>query len=245
MRVSDWRRAADKDELSALSFMLLQWNVVKPNYDEWADAVEGAVSCAMSLMAQRKNDIQALHEDALTAQLTGYLECLGLEARSARVGGNCDVTVRYGTTYLWLGEAKIFTGVSPVWDGYLQLTTRYRTELTRHSRGGMLLYCYKEPAAPLLAEWRATLTEQVEGIQIRDGVIELSFRSNEPVEPGVAPYQVTHFAFPLFHEPKDRKIKLKATARKSGSDAKKAANSTRRSKTPPPQKKAVARAPKK
>lgn len=225
MRVSEWHKLAAQDEAATLRQMLFQWDVRTPTYVEWADAVEGALSFIMRIMAQQKNDIQGLSEDALTAQVTGNLRCMGLEANSARVGGNCDVTVRYGENYLWLGEAKIFNGVAHVWGGYLQLTTRYRTEVLEHSRGGMLLYCYKGPAPPLLEEWRATLCAQVDGISTVDGSRQLSFCSEERTQSGATPYCVTHFVIPLFHEPKDHLVKLTGEALKAGREAKKKAAS--------------------
>lgn len=222
MRIAELRHMAAGNERDALSFMLFQWDVNPRPYEEWADAVEGAMSFIAGLLAVRRNDLQDLGEDALTAMITAGLECIGLDASSSRVGGNCDVTIRFRGQYLWLGEAKIFNGVAHVWGGYQQLVTRYRTELQSHSRGGLLLYCFKGAAGPLLASWRAALSVQVAGIATQDGSKQLSFCSQEPIADGECAYTVTHFAFPLFHDPQDGKTKLSPEAFEAAREAKKA-----------------------
>lgn len=221
MRLSDLREFSAHSPQDSLRFMLFQWRVSRPSYADWADAVEGCIEFSMQQMSIRKNDIQDMSEDALTALLTSNLSCFGLNAASARVGGNCDVTVGYDS-YLWLGEAKLFTGVAHVWDGYLQLTTRYNTGLVEHGRGGMLLYCYKDSAGKLLAEWRAVLGEQLDGICIEDGARELTFLSDQSSPATGGNYRVTHFAFPLHHAPSDGKVKLSAAAMAAGREAKRA-----------------------
>lgn len=220
MRLSEWRGLSSQSPQDVMGFMLFQWSVQRPTYSDWADAVEGCIEFSMRQMAIRKNDIQDLSEDALTAQVTSNLSCFGLAAIAARVGGNCDVTVSYDD-YIWLGEAKLFTGVQHVWGGYLQLTTRYNTGLEQHSRGGMLLYCYKASAARLLAEWRAVLGEQIPEIAIEDGQRELTFLSGEGSPATGLEYRVTHFAFPLYHAPLDGKVKLSVAALAAGREAKK------------------------
>lgn len=222
MRLSDWREAFSGSPQDELRFQIFNWKLEKPSYLQWADAVEGCLEAILGQMATKKNDIQDLSEDALTAQVTTNLTCFGLQATSARVGGNVDVAVSYADEYIWLGEAKIFTGVAHVWNGYLQLTQRYSTGLAAHSRGGLLLYCYKERADALLAEWRATLGEQLQGVLIGDGARELTFVSADNSLATGQPYSVTHFAFPLHHSPQDGKIKLSPKAFAAGRKAKRA-----------------------
>jgi hypothetical protein len=221
MKLSEWKEALSHSPQDALRFQLLLWKFDRPSYDKWADAVEDCLESIMRQMAAKKNDIQDLSEDALTAQVTTNLTCFGLNATSARVGGNVDVSVSYADGYLWIGEAKIFTGVAHVWDGYLQLTRRYSTGLLTHSRGGLLLYCYKEHADELLAEWRAVLTAQVDSISISDGSRELTFLSADDSIATGQLYSVTHFAFPLHHNPVDGQIKLKSSAMAAGQKVKK------------------------
>ena len=220
MRVSDWKAILSVNPSDALRLQILMWKVDRPSYESWADAVEGCIEHVVRNMAIKKNDIQRLTEDALTAQVTTGLSCFGLNATSGRVGGNVDVVISYADEYIWLGEAKIFTGGAHVWDGYQQLTTRYNTGLDVHSRGGILLYCYKDRADVLLAEWRATLNVQCEFAALSDGKLELTFLSKEDCRGTGKPYSVTHFAFPLLHDPQDGKIKLSPAASAAGRRAK-------------------------
>lgn len=204
----------------ALQCCLVLWRFNRPTYDEWVGLVERAIAFEVAQMAQRRNDLQELGEDALTALLVIALNSLGLRASSAVVNGNCDVVVEYADDYQWLGEAKLFTGVTVIWKGYLQLTTRYAAGLPNQSKGGMLLYCFKESAATLLSEWREVLNTSVPHANIQDGELPLTFRSEDICASSGLALGLLHFAFVLFHSPQENKIKLSKDAMKAGTKAK-------------------------
>lgn len=217
--IEDFRRFSKGNSADALRFRLMFWKLDPPSYAEWSDLVENAISHEVSRISMRKNDLVDLSEDALTSVLVLALEALGLQASSSRVGGNCDVTIFYRDDYLWIGEAKIFSGVAHVWDGYQQLTTRYATGMPSHNRGGMLLYCQKARATELLAEWRAALRAEVPDADDRDGSLPLTFVSTSRYLTHEMPMTVTHFAFPLFHDPQDGEVKLSKASFKAGREA--------------------------
>jgi hypothetical protein len=223
--IQDLKAMVDDGGPDALRCSLLFWKFDRPNYTDWATLVEKTISYEVSLIAKRRSDLNALGEDALTAVLVVALEAIGLQATSARVNGNCDLTVSYDN-YLWLGEAKLYTGAAHVWGGYLQLTARYSTGLPNQSRGGMLLYCVKDTASVLLAEWRAVLSEQVQDANARDGALPLTFISADVCASSGLPLELVHFAFPLFHVPTEDSIKLSPEALRAGRAAKKSARET-------------------
>lgn len=224
MRLSELRQIASEEGGPAeLRFALFNWKFQRPSYEEWASSVEASIKYVMTQMAKRKGDLQGLGEDQLTATVTTALTCFGVDARSARINGNCDVTIEQDADYVWIGEAKLYTGITHVWGGYQQLVTRYATGLPHHCRGGMLLYCYKGSADVLLAEWRATLQEQLKSTQFRQSPDALSFVSEEPSQATGLPLVVTHFAFPLFHQPMEKVAKLTKAARDAGRKVKRAA----------------------
>lgn len=220
--IKDLRARADSSPITKLQFQLLMWKVDKPAYAEWVGLVESAISVQVTEVSKHRNHLQDSGEDAITSTLVIGLECLGLTASSAMVNGNCDVVVRFDD-YLWLGEAKIFTGASVVWGGYLQLTQRYATGLPTQNSGGMLLYCFKDSADVLLTEWRAVLEVQVEGSDPKDGDHPLTFRSKDASSSSGLTLDILHFAFPLLHQPQEDEVKLTAKALEAGRAAKKAA----------------------
>lgn len=215
--------AAAGSEADVLRCTLFLWRFDKPSYDVWSGLVEKVISYEVSKISQKRADLNDLNEDALTAVLVIALESIGLQASSARVNGNCDVVIGYNDEYTWLGEAKLFTGVSHVWGGYLQLTTRYSSGLPNHNRGGMLLYCQKDNASVLLGEWRATLRAQLGRSDDTDGVLPLTFTSSDMCASTGLELKLTHFAFPLYHAPQENIIKLSKHALSAGQIAKKEA----------------------
>lgn len=220
-------KAALVSDSDQLRLALLLWKVNKPTYEQWVDLVESAVAYEVRQLTGRRSDLHDLSEDALTAVLVIALGSLGLSATSTYVNGNCDVKIDYADEYVWLGEAKLFNGVSHVWGGYLQLTSRYATGMPGQNAGGILLYCVKASAGELLAEWRGALTSKVGHADATDGRLPLTFASKEVCASTGLPLSLTHFAFPLFHSPQEDVIKLGrpdfAAGRRSRDVAKKAA----------------------
>jgi hypothetical protein len=217
--LDDLRERAERSIPDKIRFKLSMWDFEKPSYEDWANLVEDAIDVSMREIAQRKNSFSESDEDTITSVVVIALRMLSFSAASEVVNGNCDLSISYGD-YLWLGEAKIFTGLTAVWGGYLQLTQRYATGLPQHSRGGMLLYCKKDGANALLAEWRAALAAQVSHSATRDGRYVLSFASSDIVSTTGLGIDLMHFAFPLLHEPKEETLKMSKAALAAGKKAK-------------------------
>lgn len=218
--LDELRTRADESAVSKLQFQLLLWKFTRPSYDAWADLVEESISFQISEIAKHRHNFRESKEDTITSTLTIALTSLGLSAASAVINGNCDVTVKFDS-YLWLGEAKIYTGVAVVWGGYLQLTQRYATALENQNRAGMLLYCQKDSAVDLLAEWMATLAEQMKSSDIAPGSRHLTFLSSDTAQSSGLPIRIIHFAFPLYHNPTEDDLKLSDAAFEAGKLAKK------------------------
>lgn len=212
-------RSGGSDGLRA---SLLLWKFNRPTYGRWTELVEQALVYEMQQISQRAHNFQDAGEDAITATLVIALRSLGLNADSAVVNGNTDVSIRYTDDYIWLGEAKIFTGVSVIWGGYLQLTKRYSVALPSQDRGGMLLYCFKDSASALLSEWRAALAAQVPHSNVRDGDMPLMFRSEDVSPSSGITLNLAHLAFPLLYKPEDD-AKLSPAAFEAGKKAKREA----------------------
>jgi hypothetical protein len=193
-----------------------------PGYDEWADLVEEAVYNELQYMVENRHSLQKTTEDGLTVGLVRGLDNIGLNAVRRVVGGNCDVVVSLGQ-YNWIGEAKINTGVSKVWGGYLQLVSRYADGIRNNHRGGMLMYCLDVEAAPALQEWRVLLGQEVSDSNIQDGPYPLTFRSTATLDVSGRPYSICHFAFPLKYTPLEGIVVPKKESYTAGAAAKKQA----------------------
>lgn len=183
---------------------LLLWKFERPTYDDWASSVEEVVFGQIAVLARKSHLLQGLSEDQLTAFLILSIEGLGLTATSQVVNGNCDVVVSFDRTYMWIAEAKIFKGVGSIWEGYLQLSTRYATSLPGSSRGGMLVYCFSQDAASQCIKWRGHLAKMDGGCSVKLSEHPLVFSSESNGPNTGLPFKVAHFVFPLFHRPLDK-----------------------------------------
>lgn len=215
---ADAERGTAADRLAFAHFM---WKYKAPPYEEWVVHVEEAIYLQILNMAGFKNYLKDHKEDGLTVQVIQGLRMLSLDAHMAMVNGNCDVTIRY-MDYLWLGEAKIARSVSVVWEGFLQLTTRYATGMPGQTSGGMLIYCTEGSSEDFMRSWRDTLSVELNSATFQEhGSIRSSFWTQHASQVTGSPLKLIHMPFPLFHQPLDGKRKLSpaalAAAKKGGS----------------------------
>lgn len=142
--------------------IMLDWDKLQVagthTYQAFADIVEAAVDWALKQLAQNPKDCQPRSENSLTESVVAALRGMGFQTEfDGTVGGHCDIIVRYGTLYSWLGEAKIYSSYTWLLKGYLQLSTRYSTGLENEGRGGMLIYFKSPDVAGTMKNWAAAL----------------------------------------------------------------------------------------
>lgn len=149
---------------------------------------------------------QGEKEDRLTIEIVNQMRSLGYQAEhDAKVGGHADISVRKDT-WLWLGEAKIFKDNNYLWEGFLQLTTRYSTGDINQDNGGLLIYIFKEDAKSIMQKWQNYLTDKnlteysFQSCEDRD----LSFISSHKHDSSERQFYVKHIPIILHHSPKDR-----------------------------------------
>jgi HEAT repeats/NACHT domain len=93
-------------------------------------------------------------EDRLTIEIVGSLRSSGYSANhDCKIGGHVDLTVEQDNL-VWLGEAKIYQDNNYLWEGFLQLTTRYSTGDTNQNSGGLLIYIFDENANSIMEKWQ-------------------------------------------------------------------------------------------
>lgn len=91
-------------------------------------------------------------EDSITHLISACLCEAGYKAaEQTKQNGAVDLTVQHGE-YKWIAEAKIAYNSQKVFEGLLQLLTRYAT---RDKNAGMLIYVKKKGCMKIYKEWVA------------------------------------------------------------------------------------------
>jgi hypothetical protein len=153
------------------------------------------------------------HQDTDEDGLTYFIEALLRQrsyraAKGTRNGGSIDLTVTGRLEgFSWIAEAKIYTSLTAVKEGFLQMHTRYRPADIEKAKVGMLIYIRREHPKKLMDEWRAELKEM--------DLIDLNFVScttrpntafftiHTPVHSDIAT-ETRHVSVSLFHKPMDK-----------------------------------------
>ncbi len=147
------------------------------------------------------------NEDRLTIDIVDQLYILGYNAsHDTKIGGHADIVIRKND-FLWLGEAKIYgDNNNYLWEGFLQLTTRYSIGDDNQQNGGLLIYIRQEDASSIMKKWQNYLLEKslpdysFRLCQMRS----LAFISTHKHERSGQAFHVRHIPVMLHWDPKDK-----------------------------------------
>lgn len=148
-------------------------------------------------------------EDRITDDLVVNLRTAGYDANHDQdSGGHVDVTVKAGKL-TWIGEAKIYYSVNNLFEGFLQLSTRYRPASGNfaHNKGGMLIYITNRPNAKVQMDaWRNHIKSRgIDGYEDWDcSRNALAFHSKHTHEVTGYPFFIRHIPLLLYHQPSDK-----------------------------------------
>ncbi|WP_376959640.1 hypothetical protein ABNQ39_06960 [Azospirillum sp. A26] len=174
------------------------------DYAGFVSAVHRAIDSAVAKMCENRNFLQDLKENQLTLHITSALTHMGFDAKlDANSNGHCDVSVNDPRGYQWLGEAKIHKNdYDWLYDGYLQLTTRYASGSKDQDNGGLIIYCYMSRADLMMTRWLDHLTKKVSSISAAVCPVNnrCSITEDMILAYGVK-YKVRHIPVALFHDP--------------------------------------------
>jgi hypothetical protein len=147
------------------------------------------------------------NEDRLTIEIVNLLRNLGHEAsHETKIGGNVDIVIRKND-FLWLGESKIYRGNNNyLWEGFLQLVTRYSTGDSNQENGGLLIYIFKKDASSIMQNWQNYLIKQsLPDFSLRPCKMKnLAFISTHKHERSGQAFHVRHIPVMLHFDPKDK-----------------------------------------
>lgn len=151
-------------------------------------------------------------ENRLNIEIADTLSLLGYTTNhDSMSGGHVDITVEIGE-HSWIGEAKIYRDNTSLYEGFLQLTTRYRPASGnwKHNHGGLLIYIQAQNSIrDLLTDWRRFLMDSLykEGISIEFKDCEnncFAYFSVHNHEVTGKDFIVRHIPFILTHAPSDK-----------------------------------------
>lgn len=138
-------------------------------------------------------------EDRLTMELVSCLSSAGyIAVKDPTQGGHVDLSVspRQNQSMRWIGEAKIWRGVTYLMEGMAQLLTRYATG--RDPDMGFLVYIKQKNAAGLMTEWGEHVTNHPVCCALNAMPIDaFSFDSQHDHQSGVK-VNVRHFGINIY-----------------------------------------------
>lgn len=180
-----------------------------PTYDDFLNTLYDDIKNAVHRISKQKHLIVDELEDATTGRIQLFLQGAGYHCDCASSGGNVDIEVlRNG--HRWIGEAKRYTSVTAVHEGYKQLSTRYTPGSDPNGvvYGGLLAYLRFPDAAEYTQTWKSTFIADFpkDACKITDcgRFGPLAFNSEHKHKSYGTPFKVWHVCLPLHHEPEDK-----------------------------------------
>jgi HEAT repeat protein len=164
--------------------------------------IDKAISQIQENPKQRQEDT----EDRLTIDIVNQLRCFGYEAsHDSEIGGHVDIVVRK-SNFLWLGEAKKYSDNNYLWEGFLQLTTRYSIGDSNQNHGGLVIYIKNGDASSIMESWQNYLREKsLPDYSFRPCKMKSpAFISTHKHERSGQPFHVRHMPVMLHFAPKDK-----------------------------------------
>nr|WP_294841213.1 hypothetical protein [uncultured Methylotenera sp.] len=184
------------------------------SYEEWVQLFYKHLDLSVTSMQDaakyypkecKDDDEAAIYqtEDSLTHHLINPLRQLGYAiTHDTFKNGHVDINVERNS-YVWLGEAKIYTSYAKLIDGYKQLTTRYSTGEPHQNHGGIVIYHYQPNANATMQNWRTKLIEYDNNIQISECPTRTGlcfYSANAHLASGLD-YKIRHMPIMLFNKP--------------------------------------------
>ncbi len=173
--------------------------------EEFTKVVNKAIDDILERMARNPQLRQDRQENEITIEIVDQLNSMGFDASfDQATGGHCDITVDGHQNHRWLGEAKKDKS-SPqwIWEGFLQLDTRYMAATSKCCTGGILVYSYRPNISEVMLAWKSRLENERPTIKI-DNCNEVvnAFHSTHDHEKTGVKINIRHFPLCLFYEPK-------------------------------------------
>ena len=147
-------------------------------------------------------------EDEMTFYISSMLNQLGYTATNGtQFGGSVDLNVQKVLKgWLWTAEAKIFTALDKVNEGFLQLTSRYSPGSLEEARAGMIIYVFTKNAAKKMKTWKSHLEGLGDCSLVTEACVSrpnLAFYSTQTQDSSGLPLNIRHIGVALYFKPID------------------------------------------
>lgn len=187
------------------------------SYDDFIRVFYGDIDSCITEIERNRELRQDSSEDLLSVEIISMLKVIGYTAtHEAKSGGHVDITVSHAKGYEWFGEAKKHSSYDHLFEGFLQLCTRYSTGSPDSKCGGIIAYVNNQDVAKVITTWKERLkSENLPDYtdwdcKVRSG---LSFFSRHKHEVSGLPYTVRHMAVMMYHAPKDKSARNRGKAK--------------------------------
>ncbi|PZD71056.1 hypothetical protein C1752_08259 [Acaryochloris thomasi RCC1774] len=188
------------------SLMRMLERISVSTYEDFVDLLYDDLDWIVQQIQRNPELRQDDGEDRLTIEIVLLLNTQGYKAsHDTKVGGHVDLLVEKDR-FMWIGEAKVHSGYDYLWEGFLQLATRYSIGSSNQSHGGMLIYIRRSNTRNVMEKWRQTLSQKsLEDFSSEDCTRNsLAFFSSHKHERSGLPLRVRHMPVMLYFEPKDK-----------------------------------------
>lgn len=164
---------------------------------EYLAAVNRALKLALGEIVSNRRHKQGHSEDALNTELVSLLRFSGISAmHDVKYGGHTDISVRLGDEFLWIAEAKIWSGCAWAFSGLKQLG-RYMSGIEGQQHGAIILYVFGEDACQSLTDWHDRIAKLSKRILNISAVAKLAFWSKHRHLAAGTEVTIDHIAVPL------------------------------------------------
>ncbi|HCT6782383.1 TPA: hypothetical protein OT697_003137, partial [Proteus mirabilis] len=149
------------DELKVFQ-NITRFRKARSSWSDFEKLIHELLIDASISMSESRNHLkyEDTSEDGYSAVLFYILsghKSYGLKvSRETNNAGHCDIVIELGK-YKWLGEAKKANSYQWIYDGFLQLTTRYSVSSANSKSGGLILYCNQKKVNNFMSKWMIEL----------------------------------------------------------------------------------------
>lgn len=163
LAINYWRKVILKLEIDNLSIQEHQ-RLIKCfrrksplSEDDFIQLLEEDIDNGLKMMEKSSEKNYCAREDDITGELVGHMICLGYDAsEQTKKNGAVDLTVK-SEQYEWIAEAKRGTSNLNIFEGFLQLLTRY---VKQDKNAGILIYYQKKGAVKELKKFITYLEDK-------------------------------------------------------------------------------------
>ncbi|PMN73682.1 hypothetical protein [Enterovibrio norvegicus] len=170
-------------------------------YEDFIAIVYDKIALQLEALENDADHFLESSEDSITSALVRQLnatEYLDVESQVKRKGGAVDLVVK-GYGHEWIAEAKRLTSNDKVFEGILQLLTRYAK---RDKRAGLLVYIQTGQYRKKIEAWLEFLSSSGNWNHYVENIVEEEFRE------GITNFMNTHKLIDRSEHVVDTKVTL-------------------------------------